>query len=194
MLKVNQPRSPSVLLRKQINNLSQFMQSLAAKTVANMSRLNIIKEKFYSAKTEAYSRCSSIDDNHSIQTQDDAFNATYILMRKLVQLKNEAMALVENEEHPQHLLENFQLSMDYVEQMIKESIQPFVDGTLRHKNVNRQALGILESWSHLYRHGLRASLDIPQRGEKWLSEVNRHIDITSAALQQLQEEAEKEHL
>lgn len=190
MTKILKSETPSVLLRQQINNISARMRSIVTKTILhplhNMADFNKARAHFTKIEDAAYSSCLEMDKSQSIGTEDNAIKATYALIHKLTDLKNEARQLVENESRSGNLLARFHKQLDLVEQLMNESISPLIEeGSVLSEEGRRQALETLERWSELYRHGLKATGNISERGEEWLIEAYQRLDLTADALRQL---------
>ena len=93
--------APSALLRQQVKNLSLRMREIVATTILHplrsMAGFNRVEADFAKAEDEAYLCCSVVDQSTSIETGERASNATHAVMTELVDLKNEASDLVDNE-------------------------------------------------------------------------------------------------
>lgn len=92
---------PSALLRQQVKNISLRMREIVAITVLHPLRsmigFNEVGANFAQAEGEAYLCCSVVDQSQSIESGERATNATHAVMTELVDLKNEARDLVDNE-------------------------------------------------------------------------------------------------
>ena len=93
--------APSALLRQQIKNISFRMRDIVATTILSPLRsmigFNKVEANFAAAEGEAYLCCSVMDQSISIESGERASNATHAVMTELVDLKNEASDLVDNE-------------------------------------------------------------------------------------------------
>lgn len=92
---------PSALLRRQVKNISFRMRDIVATTVLSPLRsmigFNKVKAEFAETENEAYLCCSVMDQSTSIETDERATNATHAVVTELIDLKNEANDLVNNE-------------------------------------------------------------------------------------------------
>lgn len=180
---------PSALFRKQIGNLSLFMHSIVSGFVSDCSKkrngLRNIKSDFMKIEDKAYRNCFSLDQSPSIESTDRTLKAIYALLEELISLKNQARKLVEKEKDTPALIERFQNQLGKVEEWMNESMQLFVNGPFASKRDKERALEALTRWSELYRHGLKASIDIPAHGRQWLIEAHKRLDMTIEALQEL---------
>jgi hypothetical protein len=189
MVELPETNSPSDLLHRQIKNISVRMQDIIARTILYplncMTTFNKVGTRFTEIQNEAYRSCSDMDKAQTIGMEDKTTTATYALVNTLINLKNEAKQLVEDKFSSDDLAIRFRQQLDNVEQLMNASICPFIeDPSLNGKN-GRQALEALERWAELYRHGLKASGDISERGEEWLKEAHQRLDLTAAAILQL---------
>lgn len=186
--------SPSTLLRQQIDNLSLHMRNIVTKTVISplqdMVGFNKIKARFANIESKAYQSCTAMDTPQSVEGEDTTTIATYALLSRLTHLKNEARNLVESEYSSDDLPVRFHEQLHNVEQLMNASIKPFLQNHSLSKIGSRQALETLERWSELYRHGLKATENIPERGEEWLTEAHRRLDLTVDALWKLDVKSE----
>jgi hypothetical protein len=91
----------SGLYQQQIGNISTCMQGLAAQALLyplqSMTAFNKIRKHFLEVEDEAYLCCSVMDKARSIENEDRATHATFVLMAELIHLKNSASALIKNE-------------------------------------------------------------------------------------------------
>lgn len=183
-------QAPSALLRQQINNISAHMRNIVNKSILyplhNMTHFNKASLRFTKIQHDAYKSCSKMDEPQSIGMGDKAADTAYALINTLIDLKNEARQLVEGKSTSGTLSTRFRKQLDHVEQLMNESVRPLVkeDSSLSEEG-RRQALETLERWSELYRHGLKASGNIPELGEAWLTEAYERLDLTADALRQL---------
>lgn len=92
---------PSTLLRRQVKNISLSMHKIVATTVLHPLRsmigFNKVEADFTAAEGEAYLCCTVMDESQSIENSERATNATHAVMTELVNLKNDARDLVDNE-------------------------------------------------------------------------------------------------
>jgi hypothetical protein len=100
MAKVILSDTPSALYRHQIRNIAAHMWRLTTETalhpLRNMMAFNKAQKEFDIAENEAY-LCCSVMDSASIENEDRADNATTAIMEEMIQLRNEASGLIENE-------------------------------------------------------------------------------------------------
>ncbi len=90
------------------------------------------------------------------------------------------------------LINRFQKQLNKVEQLMNASMRPLIrQDILLSEEGTRQALITLERWSELYRHGLKASGQIVERGEKWLEEAYDRLSLTADELRKLDSTNEK---
>jgi seryl-tRNA(Sec) selenium transferase len=98
---------------------------------------------------------------------------------------------VSQTEETSDLLERFRKQADKVEQLMNASMRPLMrQESLLSDEARRQALETLERWSELYRHGLKASGMIAERGEEWLREAYQRLSLTADELRKLDASAE----
>lgn len=179
---------PSILFRQQINNLAARMCEILDKTASvsqgERDRLDKAQEQFKNTEREAYEGCRALESARSVATEEVAIGAINGLITSLVEIKNETHKLAQDfQVKNSDLLLRFQGKLDRVEMLMNASMRSFMH-PLREKE-SRQALETLERWAELYRHGLQASGNIPESGEKWLAEAHRRLDLTARALKQL---------
>lgn len=188
------PEAPSALLRQQIKNISGRMHRIVTKTLLHplqsMAAFNTARTDFSRIEDEAYLSCTAMDKSQSIAIEGASTKATYALINALTVLKNEARELAADKSRSEDLHARFRRQLDNVEQLMNASISPFMQSPILSEKGKRQALETLERWAELYRLGLKASGNVPERGEEWLAEAYQRLDLTTAALRQLDEEQE----
>lgn len=100
MTKMISSDAPSALYRRQIQNIVTRMWRLTSETalnpLRNMTDFNKVQKDFGVAENEAY-LCCSVMDTASIENEDRADHATTAVMAEMVQLRNDASDLIENE-------------------------------------------------------------------------------------------------
>lgn len=97
----------STVFRKQITNLAARMRYLTTQTILyplrNMAAFNKASDSFDTLKDEAKLCCSVMDTAQSIESEQRAANSTISMMKEMVDLKNEATDLINEEpEDPQN--------------------------------------------------------------------------------------------
>jgi phosphoglycolate phosphatase-like HAD superfamily hydrolase len=94
-------KSPSALLRQQVKNISSRMREIVGKKavspMGNATGFTEVKAHFAEVEKEAYLCCSVVDQAKSVESEDRAANATHAIMTTLVDIKNEAVEIVEAE-------------------------------------------------------------------------------------------------
>lgn len=92
--------APSALYRKQIANIAARMHDLTTQTILHPLRSMIAFHKaeknFAEAKDQAY-QCCSVMDTASAENEGRANHATTAVMTEMVNLKDDANDLIENE-------------------------------------------------------------------------------------------------
>lgn len=91
----------STVFRKQITNLAARMRYLTTQTILyplrNMTAFNKASNNFDTLKNEAKLCCSVMDTAQSIESEQRAANSTVSMMKEMVDLKDKATDLINDE-------------------------------------------------------------------------------------------------